>query len=105
MLLKWINILTIIDRYQETNWCILIIVMPLPFVAGKTDKTDTQCLEKNGVRCLRVNPDGQLLASGDRQGNIRYVAICREYLLRYIYFCNFLSKILVWVLTITRRLY
>jgi WD40 repeat protein len=32
---------------------------------------------KNGVRALRVSPDGKHLASGDRTGNIRY---CRYYL-------------------------
>lgn len=39
--------------------------------AGKNDKTDTQSQEKNGVRCVKVSPDGQHLASGDRMGNIR----------------------------------
>ena len=28
---------------------------------------------KSGVRCLRVSPDGQLLAAGDRSGNLRCV--------------------------------
>ena len=61
----------VLNMFKVSNWYILTIVTLLPFSAGKTDKTDTQCLEKNGVRCLRVSPDGQLLASGDRQGNIR----------------------------------
>ena len=26
-----------------------------------------------GVRCLRISPDGQTLATGDRSGNIRFV--------------------------------
>jgi WD40 repeat protein len=39
--------------------------------AGKTDKTDTAHGEKKGVRALKVSPDGQHLATGDRQGNIR----------------------------------
>ena len=39
--------------------------------AGKTDKTDTTYTDKNGVRCIKVSPDGQQLASGDRLGNIR----------------------------------
>lgn len=39
--------------------------------AGATDKTDTTYDGKNGVRSIRVSPDGAHLASGDRQGNIR----------------------------------
>ncbi|XP_059149399.1 WD repeat-containing protein 62-like [Physella acuta] len=39
--------------------------------AGATDKTDTTYDGKNGVRSIRVSPDGADLASGDRQGNIR----------------------------------
>ncbi|CAG5136024.1 unnamed protein product, partial [Candidula unifasciata] len=39
--------------------------------AGATDKTDTSYDGKNGVRSIRVSPDGAHLASGDRQGNIR----------------------------------
>lgn len=30
---------------------------------------------KNGVRSLRVSPDGKHLASGDRAGNIRQVPL------------------------------
>lgn len=26
-----------------------------------------------GVRCLRISPDGQALATGDRSGNVRFV--------------------------------
>jgi mitogen-activated protein kinase binding protein 1 len=40
--------------------------------AGKKDKTDTAFQEKNGIRCVRVSPSGDLLASGDRVGNVRY---------------------------------
>ncbi|ELU17931.1 hypothetical protein CAPTEDRAFT_22608, partial [Capitella teleta] len=40
-------------------------------LGGKTDKTDTNFQEKNGVRVIQVSPDGQQLASGDRIGNIR----------------------------------
>ena len=36
-----------------------------------TDKTDTTLDGKNGVRSLRLSPDGRHLASGDRSGNIR----------------------------------
>ncbi|XP_025105170.1 WD repeat-containing protein 62-like isoform X3 [Pomacea canaliculata] len=39
--------------------------------AGATDKTDTTWEGKNGVRSIRVSPDGEHLASGDRQGNVR----------------------------------
>ena len=27
---------------------------------------------KNGVRCMQISPDGQVLATGDRSGNLRY---------------------------------
>ena len=43
------------------------------FAAGATDKTDTTWDGKNGVRSIRVSPDGEHLASGDRQGNVRFV--------------------------------
>ena len=39
--------------------------------AGAADKTDTNYDDKNGIRSIRVSPDGQHLASGDRQGNVR----------------------------------
>ena len=35
------------------------------------DKADPSYDCKNGVRCIKVSPDGKQLASGDRQGNIR----------------------------------
>lgn len=38
---------------------------------GKTDRVDSNCQEKNGIRCIRFRPDGEHLASGDRVGNIR----------------------------------
>ena len=40
-------------------------------LAGAADKTDTNYDDKNGIRSIRVSPDGQHLASGDRQGNVR----------------------------------
>ena len=40
-------------------------------LAGKKDKSDTGYADKNGVRSVRVSPDGQHMASGDRAGNIR----------------------------------
>ncbi|XP_067138205.1 mitogen-activated protein kinase-binding protein 1-like isoform X2 [Centruroides vittatus] len=39
--------------------------------SGSNDKVDTTYDGKNGVRCLRISPDGQHLAAGDRSGNIR----------------------------------
>ena len=30
---------------------------------------------KTGIRCLQISPDGQLLAAGDRSGNLRYACI------------------------------
>lgn len=38
--------------------------------ATKSDKSEAS-LDKNGIRSLRVSPDGRQLASGDRTGNIR----------------------------------
>ncbi|UYV82961.1 WDR62 [Cordylochernes scorpioides] len=35
------------------------------------DKSDVTYDGQNGVRCLRVSPDGNHLASGDRSGNVR----------------------------------
>ncbi|XP_069943236.1 mitogen-activated protein kinase-binding protein 1 isoform X9 [Cherax quadricarinatus] len=35
------------------------------------DRNDTSYDSRNGVRCIRVSPDGKHLASGDRAGNIR----------------------------------
>ena len=35
------------------------------------DKTETNYDDKNGIRSIRISPDGQHLASGDRQGNVR----------------------------------
>ncbi|KAK6182956.1 hypothetical protein SNE40_010522 [Patella caerulea] len=39
--------------------------------AGSTDKTDTTYDSKNGIRSIRVSPDGKQLATGDREGNIK----------------------------------
>ncbi|XP_018315432.1 mitogen-activated protein kinase-binding protein 1 isoform X5 [Mycetomoellerius zeteki] len=39
--------------------------------AGSTDRSDTSYDSRNGVRSIRVAPDGKHLASGDRSGNIR----------------------------------
>lgn len=39
---------------------------------GSADKGDSTYDGRNGVRCIRISPDGKHLASGDRAGNIRY---------------------------------
>ncbi|XP_063985422.1 mitogen-activated protein kinase-binding protein 1 isoform X3 [Diachasmimorpha longicaudata] len=39
--------------------------------AGTTDKNDSSYDSRNGVRSIRISPDGRHLASGDRCGNIR----------------------------------
>lgn len=45
--------------------------MSLVSAAGGADKTDTSYDGKNGVRSIRISPDGVHLASGDRMGNVR----------------------------------
>lgn len=35
------------------------------------EKQETNSDSRNGVRCIRISPDGTNLASGDRSGNIR----------------------------------
>lgn len=49
----------------------LAYICDIDFQGGSNDKVDTTYDGKNGVRCLRISPDGQHLASGDRSGNIR----------------------------------
>jgi 6-phosphogluconolactonase (cycloisomerase 2 family) len=44
--------------------------------AGTSEKTDSSYDGRNGVRSIRISPDGKHLASGDRAGNIRYVRVC-----------------------------
>ncbi|XP_011303642.1 mitogen-activated protein kinase-binding protein 1 isoform X2 [Fopius arisanus] len=39
--------------------------------AGTADKSDSSYDSRNGVRSIRISPDGGQLASGDRSGNIR----------------------------------
>nr|XP_012217688.1 PREDICTED: mitogen-activated protein kinase-binding protein 1 isoform X2 [Linepithema humile]XP_012217689.1 PREDICTED: mitogen-activated protein kinase-binding protein 1 isoform X2 [Linepithema humile]XP_012217690.1 PREDICTED: mitogen-activated protein kinase-binding protein 1 isoform X2 [Linepithema humile] len=39
--------------------------------AGSTEKNDASYDGRNGVRSIRIGPDGKHLASGDRSGNIR----------------------------------
>ncbi|XP_074041740.1 WD repeat domain 62 isoform X2 [Leptinotarsa decemlineata] len=41
-------------------------------ISGTTEKQENTSYDgRNGVRCIRVSPDGKHLASGDRAGNIR----------------------------------
>jgi hypothetical protein len=42
---------------------------------------DTLYDQRNGVRCIKISPNGKHLASGDRAGNIRYrssFGMCRD---------------------------
>ncbi len=52
----------------------LTVVSVFVFAAGGADKTDTQYDVKNGIRSLRVSPDGMHLATGDKLGNVRLVS-------------------------------
>lgn len=58
-------------RYIEEGYVSHYLNGPYVFSAGAADKTDTNYDDKNGIRSIRVSPDGQHLASGDRQGNVR----------------------------------
>lgn len=41
-------------------------------ISGTSEKQDNTSYDgRNGVRCIRISPDGKHLASGDRSGNIR----------------------------------
>uniref|UniRef100_UPI00358FC1D3 mitogen-activated protein kinase-binding protein 1-like isoform X3 n=1 Tax=Myxine glutinosa TaxID=7769 RepID=UPI00358FC1D3 len=53
--------------YMDGNLQFLQDVDPNP--TGGTDKTDSET--KSGIRTLRISPDGQHLAAGDRVGNVR----------------------------------
>jgi hypothetical protein len=39
---------------------------------------DTLYDQRNGVRCIKISPNGKHLASGDRAGNIRYLNSSRR---------------------------
>lgn len=41
-------------------------------LAIKNMRDSTGDTRNAGVRCLRISPDGQALATGDRSGNIRF---------------------------------
>ncbi|KAK6634098.1 hypothetical protein RUM44_004706 [Polyplax serrata] len=49
----------------------LTYLKDLDLTISSSEKTDTSYDGKNGVRSVRISPDGQHLASGDREGNIR----------------------------------
>ncbi|EFA05055.2 WD repeat-containing protein 62-like Protein [Tribolium castaneum] len=50
----------------------LSYIKDLDLSVGNNDKQqETSYDGRNGVRCIRVSPDGKHLASGDRSGNIR----------------------------------
>ena len=52
---------------------LLVICVFFPSQAIKNMRDSTGDTRNAGVRCLRISPDGQALATGDRSGNIRYV--------------------------------
>ena len=41
------------------------------FLSLAAGEKDTVYDQRNGVRCIRISPNGKHLASGDRAGNIR----------------------------------
>ncbi|RZC41906.1 mitogen-activated protein kinase-binding protein 1, partial [Asbolus verrucosus] len=49
----------------------LSYIKDLDLSVGSDKQQDTSYDGRNGVRCIRVSPDGKNLASGDRSGNIR----------------------------------
>ena len=53
------------------------------FTAIKNMRDSTSDSRNTGARCLRVSPDGQTLATGDRSGNVRFV--CFQYIVNMIY--------------------
>ena len=46
-------------------------------------RDSTSDSRNTGARCLRVSPDGQTLATGDRSGNVRFV--CFQYMVDMMY--------------------
>ena len=57
------------------------------FTAIKNMRDSTNDSRNTGARCLRVSPDGQTLATGDRSGNVRFV--CFQYIVDTVYiFCQ-----------------
>ena len=70
----------IADKFQEVKSSIFPFVALSflyninDFFAAIKNMRDSNSDSHNaGVRCLRISPDGQTLATGDRSGNVRFV--------------------------------
>jgi hypothetical protein len=57
---------------------LLLVITPRSVQEADTSlqagEKDTLYDQRNGVRCIKISPNGKHLASGDRAGNIRYRA-------------------------------
>lgn len=63
-----------------------------PFTAIKNMRDSTNDSRNTGARCLRVSPDGQTLATGDRSGNVRF--LCFQYIVDIYILSNFSSQVI-----------
>ncbi|KAG8188886.1 hypothetical protein JTE90_014946 [Oedothorax gibbosus] len=55
--------------YTDPN---LVFLCDIDFLPAETNEKLVNTYDgRNGVRCLKIRPDGQHLASGDRSGNVR----------------------------------
>lgn len=75
---KWINILNEKIFFQTSkdkaacSYDFLFGNLWFSFVTAIKNMRDSTGDTRNaGVRCLRISPDGQTLATGDRSGNVR----------------------------------
>ena len=50
---------------------VMFLSMFVALVVNMSLLQDTLYDQRNGVRCIRISPNGKHLASGDRSGNIR----------------------------------
>ena len=66
-----VGVILFIICYLYINFCTHISLNFL--VAIKNMRDSTSEYRNSGVRCLRISPDGQTLATGDRSGNVRFV--------------------------------